>query len=320
MAEPSGPQRWVVLGASGFVGRQVAEAARAAGHLVEEVAGPRLSSYAVDVDEVVSDAVGRVTERDALAVTFQGVDVVVNAAGLATPDTVSSPALTGANAVLPLVVADAAERAGVRRYVHLSSAAVQGARDRLDETLATAPFSPYSASKALAEGALAASTAAGRGSRAGVVIVRATSVQGAGRPTTMRLKSLSRSPFASVAAPGDAPSPVTSVQALAEFVVEVGDHPGPLPLVVLQPWEGMTVSSVLEAAGGRRPRRLPRAFCRIVIRAGNLVTKAAGGRGTGTVRRVELMWFGQDQVPGWASDAGVDVTRRVADVLSEATR
>ena len=86
-----------------------------------------------------------------LAAAFAGVQVVVNAAGLATPGGTDSPALRGANALLPLVVADAADAAGVQRFVHLSSAAVQGHRPFLDESSHVQPFSAYSRSKALGE-------------------------------------------------------------------------------------------------------------------------------------------------------------------------
>ena len=312
MRDGSGQQRWVVLGASGFVGGHVVEAARAAGHEVVGTTAPRLSSAAVTAADVARDAAGLLAEQEALLALFRDADVVVNAAGLATPDAVTSSTLVGANAVLPLVVAVAASRAGVRRFVHLSSAAVQGARARLDETESTAPFSPYSTSKALGEMALVARR---NDHHEDVVVIRATSVQGAGRPTTERLRSLSRSPLASVAAPGTAPSPVTSVSALAEFVVLVGERTGSVPAIVLQPWEGMTVSSVLEAAGGRRPRHLPAGACRLAVRAARVATRLAGGRGAGAVRRVELMWFGQDQVPGWAADAGVVPEPRVAAVL-----
>ena len=210
----------------------------------------------------------------------------------------------------------AARRAGVPRVIHLSSAAVQGATETLDETPRTAPFSPYSQSKAWAEEALVSERITGtEGASPEIVIVRATSVQGRGRPTTARLQRFAKSPLASVAAPGCAPTPVTSVGSLAEFIIAVGLHAGVVPPIVLQPWEGMTVSSVLVSAGGRAPRRLPRTVCRGLIKVGRVMSRLVGGRLTGPIRRVELMWFGQRQVEGWAAEVGLSPMRRVADVL-----
>ena len=255
---------------------------------------------------------------DALVAVFESARVVINAAGLATPDSEMTPALVGANSALPLLLLSAARRSGVTRFVHLSSAAVQGAVGVLDESTRTMPFSPYSQSKSWGEALLLEPPAIGASSPSpSVVVVRATSVQGAGRPTTQRLRRLAASPLASVAAPGDAHTPVTSVSALADFVIAVAEFDGEVPGVVLQPWEGLTVSSVLEAAGGRRPLRLPRTFCHLAVRSARLLSRLLGGRLTGAIRRVELMWFGQGQVDGWAAQVGLSATPRVLEVLKK---
>lgn len=62
---------------------------------------------------------------DYLADSFAGADTVVNAAGLAAPDQTHQQSLTGANALLPVLVALAAHRTGVRPVIHMSSASVQ---------------------------------------------------------------------------------------------------------------------------------------------------------------------------------------------------
>lgn len=306
---------WVVLGGSGFVGSAVLRALQSAGIEAEAARAPRLTTQA-DTPAAVLEA-AELSDLSGLRAALRGHDVVVNAAGLAAPSATGGIELSGANALLPAVVVRAAAAEGAGRVIHLSSAAVQGRVPMLDETDSVHPFSPYSRSKALGEQALA--LAADREPGVSVVTIRATSVQGPGRPTTAALARLARSPLASVASPGDARSPVTSVDALADLVVAVGRYDGPLPARILQPWEGLTVRSVLESAGGR-PRVLPAGLCRLAVRTGFMVSAVTGGRLDGHVRRVELMWFGQDQVPGWAAAHGLAPAARVQSVLAAATR
>ncbi|KNC18828.1 hypothetical protein AC792_09965 [Arthrobacter sp. RIT-PI-e] len=304
---------WVVLGGSGFVGSAVLTALREAGIGGRAVPASRLGTSAGTPADLVEEA-SRVDITE-LSGLLEGADVVVNAAGLATPSAGDGPELAGATALLPAVVLRAAAAVGVHRLVHVSSAAVQGRTALLDESSAVSPFSAYSRSKALGEQALA--RAAGAASDVSVVTVRATSVQGAGRPTTAALARLARSPLASVAAPGDAASPVTSVTALAELVLSVGRHDGELPRIVLQPWEGLSVRSVLEAAGGR-PRVLPSSLCRLAPRAGSAAAQVLRGRPGRHGRRVGLTWFGQEQVPGWAVAHDAVPAPRVRAVLAGA--
>ncbi|WP_237687159.1 NAD-dependent epimerase/dehydratase family protein [Arthrobacter sunyaminii] len=310
-AEPTTSAVWAVLGSSGFIGSAVCESLRAAGLTVRAVAAPRLESAAEDAAGLLEEASALAAVRTELANAFAGADVIINAAGLATPGGTDSPALRGANALLPLVVADAADAAGVRRFVHLSSAAVQGHRPFLDETSYVQPFSAYSRSKALGERGLAARSAGA----CGVVTIRATSVQGPQRPTTVSLARLAASPLATVAGEGTAPSPVSSVDSLVQFIRTVGLHAGRVPAVVLQPWEHATVAGVLEAAGGRKPLRLPQWLCRSALWSGYRLSALAGERLHGPLRRLEMMWFGQRQVPGWAEASGNVPEPRVQEVL-----
>jgi nucleoside-diphosphate-sugar epimerase len=302
---------WLVLGGSGFVGSAILRALGSAGVEARTAPAPRLRT-AADTPEALTEAAVR-ADITTLVALMEGHDVVVNAAGLATPSASAGDDLLGANALLPIVLARAAAEARVRRFLHLSSAAVQGRTAMLDETDVVRPFSAYSRSKALGEQGLAAL----RLPDLSVVTVRATSVQGTGRPTTTAVARLARSPLASVASPGSARSPITSVDALADLVVAAGRHEDAVPRIVLQPWEGLTTCSVLEAAGGR-PRALPAALCRVAVAGGYAASMLVRGRLDGHVRRVELMWFGQDQVPGWAVRAGVVPTARVRDVLAAA--
>ncbi|MDF1487360.1 NAD-dependent epimerase/dehydratase family protein [Tessaracoccus caeni] len=298
------PRRWAVLGGSGFIGSAMAQHLREQGYEVRALKAPRLEldPDAFDGADVARMA-GELPEVAQLAAALAGVDVVINAAGLATPDGQASKELYGANALLPAVVIAAAAQAGCGRVVHLSSAAVQGDRPVLDASPDVSPFSPYSRSKALGERGFL--VAAGRSQEdLDCVIVRATSVQGPDRPTTVSLRAVAKSPLASVAAPGTYPTVVSSVSGLVTFVRRVGESPAPMPSILLQPWEGLTVREVLEYAGGRRPLVLPRWLCRTAVICGKAVGRVSP-RIAGVVRRVELMWFGQRQEQ--AELAGADI-------------
>ncbi|WP_241982022.1 NAD-dependent epimerase/dehydratase family protein [Cryobacterium sp. TMT3-29-2] len=312
----SAPARWAVVGGTGFIGSALIEELQSRGFRAESLTAPRLRLAAnATPEEALSLLKDHSQAIATLSASMLRADVVVNAAGLASPGAAASEALFGANALLPAVIYQAANLAGVQRLIHLSSAAVQGRRMVLDETPATEPFSPYSKSKALGEALLLAGVGdAGHGESPEIVILRATSVQGPGRATTGRLRRLAQSAAASVAMPGDRPTVVSSVRGLVTFVARVGAHQDRVPTIVLQPWEGMTTSSVLELAGGRAPRRLPLTLCRALIGIGYSVgTVAPPVRGL--VRRVELMWLGQDQNAAWARSVGLEGNSYLTDVF-----
>lgn len=304
---------WAVVGGSGFIGTAVLTSLAEAGVPASPVSAPRLRCDAGTAEELLAEADRKADVVRHLAQELRGSAVVVNAAGAAAPVSTDMPVLTGANALLPVLLARACQEARVGRLIHLSSAAVQGHRAVLDETAEVAPFSPYSRSKALGEQGLGLVPVGDTE----IVIIRATSVQGLERPTTAALARLAASPLASVAAPGNAPSPITSVDALAGLVRAVGLHPGPVPRFVLQPWERMTVRTVLESAGGT-PLVLPATLCRLVLRAGYAVSGLLGERLHGSIRRVELMWFGQDQVAGWTAGENIALPVRVSSILEAA--
>lgn len=286
------PLTWAVLGSSGFVGSALSSRLRSLGHDVIEVPAPRMRTSARTVGALTAEAMAGNSAIETLAAEMAGANIVVNAAGLATPDALESDQLFGANSLLPTVIARAAQTAGAERFLQLSSAAVQGNIKVLDSRSFTQPFSPYSESKALGEQTLLASPEVG----IETVVIRATSVQGPGRTTTRNLRRIARSRMASVARPGNQPSTVSSIDGLVDFVVEVGTQSTKPAEIVLQPWEGGTVSSILSLAGdGRRPTMLPAVLCKAAVQFGRVVSKAMGGRFAGTVRRVELMWFGQEQ-------------------------
>ena len=311
---------WRVLGATGFIGSAITEALQSQDIPVTPVASPRLASPATTVHHLVGHAERLESVIDYLAESFAGADTVVNAAGLAAPNQTHQQSLVGANALLPVLVALAAHRTGVRRVIHMSTASVQGDAPVLDESTRTAPFSPYSSSKALGESALFRLHSEWRSEPGApqITVLRATSVMGGERRTTRRLARFASSPLSSVAGDGSAHSPVTSVAALAQFTVAAGRFPEPLPPVILQPWEGATTGSVLRDAGRREPLSLPLWVCRAVISAARFASSVAGHRYAGAIRRLEVTWLGQEQVPGWAHENNVLPEPRVQEALRQA--
>ncbi len=287
--EPPAALSILLLGASGFVGSAVRTEAERRGHRVQPWAAPRLAA----------DALEQSALPDALLSALKSADAVVNAAGLASPDGAQKAALFGANAVLPGLLADAcAASVPPVPLVHLSSAAVLGA-GRLSAAAPPRPFSDYSRSKA--EGEERVRQAGGT-----FCILRATSVQGPGRRTTERFVRLARSPWASWAS--DSPTPLTSVTSLARLTVGLAEDLAagrPVPPVVLQPWEGATTRTALEAARGGhsgRPLRLPRWAGCLAVKAGSLAARlpgALGQRSAAVSRRLDLLWFGQSQADEW---------------------
>lgn len=338
---------WKIIGASGFVGSSILARLTIEGLTVDAIEAPRLVTRETDPQQLISDARKLEGIINSLADSFAGCDVVINASGLAAPDQEDLAPLLGANALLPAVIAIAAQRTGVRRLIHMSSAAVLGPVPVLTDTPETDPFSAYSFSKALGEEVLlglrsfieekaAQGTAPGsaasqfpaapshapaqvaRHHALEICILRATSVQGQGRRTTQAFAKIASSPLASVAGDGQHRTPVSSNYALAEFTAMVGAFDGELPPIVLQPWECATTESVLIDAGRRRPMRLPEKFCRALLSAGYKASHYVGDRLTGPVRRLEVMWFGQDLDDSWARTNGLIPTTRVSEVLRTA--
>lgn len=283
--------RIAVVGASGFVGSEVAGVLREEGHDVDEVRAPRVSATAVRLGVNLDSAtVGGLEEQ------FRCLDAVINCSGNPDASEQDASSLIAANAMSPAIVARAARNVGVRRLVHVSSVVVQGRRPQLDESGATEEFSTYARSKAEGERWV-------RREFGGAVIYRPPSVHAKGRRVTSMTVRIARSPFASVAAPGDQPSPQALIGNVASAIAYLATTDQQPPGVVIHPWEGLTSSDVMELLGGRYPLVLPRRLARVVCR----VLEAAGTRApivSANARRIEMLWFGQEQAESWLSSAG----------------
>lgn len=282
--------RIAVLGASGFLGTAVVEALRRRGATVVTVQAPRLTSTSRTsiqlTGELNTDRVA--TSIAELREELRGCDCVVNAAGIARATGNWAPAMVGANALLPLVAAHA--RPTGTRLVHVSSVAVQGRGGVLDEAARYAPFSPYSASKVLGEQVLEDCSE--------VVVFRPTSVHGLGREVTRTLIRVLSSPIASVAGPGDLPTPQVLVQNVADAVAFVTLSLETPPRVVLQPSEQVTARDLVRMLGHREPRHVPISLARLLVGISNGIGRWSGPI-AGASRRLEMMWFGQEQSRSW---------------------
>lgn len=150
--------RVAVTGASGFVGKAVVDALARAGH------------HPVAIVRAASSARGEIrTSGDLLAADFaplfEGCDAVVNCAARVHVTTREDPATAerafhAMNAELPVRMASAAKKGGVRRFVQLSSVAaissISPANTTIDDDSAAQPDAPYGRAKRAADEALAA--------------------------------------------------------------------------------------------------------------------------------------------------------------------
>nr|WP_255583693.1 hypothetical protein [Dietzia sp. ANT_WB102] len=111
------------------------------------------------------------------------------------------------------------------------------------------------------------------------------------------------SPFATVAAPGSQHSPQALIGNVASAIAFLATTDMNPPAIVIHPWEGLTSFDVLELLGDKRPVIVPRAVARGVCDglelAGRKIPVVAAN-----ARRVEMLWFGQNQADSWLTSAG----------------
>lgn len=259
------PLKVMVTGAGGFVG----------GALVEHLRG----QTGLDVLRCVreGDAGPDDFAYDLLGTTpvppLQGIDVIVHAAArvhVMHTERDPLPAFRAANVEGTLRLAEAAAASGVRRFVFVSSIAVNGNATPVDQPFTAAdkpaPHDPYGMSKFEAEQAL---LALARRTSLEVVIVRPTLVYGPGAAGNVQqmLKWLRRGiplPLAGI----DNRRSFVSLYNLVDFLGLCISHPAAVGEVFLVS-DGEAVStprllSALARALGRGPRlfRVPEGFLR----------------------------------------------------------
>jgi nucleoside-diphosphate-sugar epimerase len=256
---------------------------------------------------------------------LEGFEVVVNAVGTADPRAADSDELFAANAVQPAVLAHAAQLAGVRRLVHVSTAAVQGRRDPLDETAVHQPLSPYGRSKAAGERALLDAADHGTEAPPEVVVYRPTSVYGDGRPATRSLARLAaRLPLMPVAGGPDRPVPVALADNVMLGIVFTATSPDALG-IVLQPWEGITARNLLELFGARRTVPVPPSLVDVAL-APLAATAGAVPKLVSRLRWLELVLQGQGVraekllAAGFEPPCGLDAWRALVEHEHESLR
>jgi nucleoside-diphosphate-sugar epimerase len=225
-----------------------------------------------------------------------GTDCVVNSAGVAEAASPDEGSLIAANGLVPGYLAMAAFRAGVPRFVQVSSAAVQGRTEILDSSSTVAPFSPYSRSKTL--GALLA-----RKAHPGTVEYRPPGVHGADRRISQITARIARSRFSSVARPGSSPTPQTLLSNVADAIAFLATSQDQPPPIISHPAEGLTTASMLVLLGNRQPLEIPRSLAKAIVGMGMACGRIIPSVAANT-RRLEMLWFGQSQAPSWLTDAG----------------
>ena len=290
------PRQVGVLGARGFVGQAVVQALEGQATVIP-LSAPRLNLERSDVES--GPPMLDPQRVDDVASSLLGLDVVINAAGNPDASSMNSQALFAANALMPLLAYRASQQAQVRRFVHISSAVVQGDRPSLDSSRDWRPFSPYALSKVTGERWLLGAA----NPPTELIIYRPPSVHARGRGVTVKIAKLASSPLRSVAGKGDRPTPQALVQNVADAVLFLALTREESPEIVHHPWEGLTTGELWRVLGGREPHHLPEWLCRAALQVAHkgdgLWPAVAPYR-----RRLEILWFGQDVDPSWLTDHG----------------
>lgn len=230
---------------------------------------------------------------------IRSADVVINAAG--SPDATGSSELelNAANALVPAVLATATKAAG-KRFVHISSAAVQGNLEPLDSSERYQGFSAYSRSKIRGEQAVRSIYPDNS------VIYRPPGVHAPSRKVTQSIAKLAQSPLSIAATGPERPTPQALLENVSKAAVLLATSEVKPPLIVHHPWEGITASQLLKLLGGKEPRKLPASVLRIAT-MGASVLGGLSSRVAAQARRAELLLFGQKQAPSWLTEAGLEV-------------
>ncbi len=316
--------RIAVVGATGFIGSQIIACSEALGITSSSVVMPRVDGL---TPPSISQAVDQWCRMQPVAFEqlrsdLSFFDIVINAAGTSNPGSKDMRRLFSSNAVLPAIVARAAFLAGVRRFLHVSSAAVQGRLVPLDETLRQSPLSPYAQMKAAAERYLLQPDHDQNFTPSEVTIYRPASVFGVGHHATRVLSQLvTRFPIVPVVGKGDQPLPVALVDNVAAGILFAATMPA-VAEIVAQPSENISTRSLLMFFGARRTVHLPPKPVQVAVSA--LAHRDPGRPAvTARLRWFELLLLGQPIqaealafagfVPPAGGDAWLELGQRARD-------
>lgn len=279
-----------VVGASGFIGTEVTRQLESLGHTVVQVRAPRLGPISTASIETSAAAV---TPTPHQVNEVQGCEVLINAAGNPDASERSESSLNGPNALLVALLAKLCVSAEVPRFIHISSAVVQGDSSILDSSRNVVGFSPYARSKILGE-----EMALNYGPSQSIVY-RPPSVHHESRRVTQQLHKIANSRLSTVASPGDYPTPQTLLLSVGEAIAILTTSVVTPPQIVHHPWEGLTTGQLLKVFGlGRTPTVVPKCIAVSGIRLGKLASRILPPL-SAYVRRVELVWMGQGQSKSW---------------------
>lgn len=291
----SSSRRVAVLGASGFIGSHVANRLEALGHQPIRLRTPRIE---VTPEKSVRSWQDKEPTVAALMDSFRGADAVVNCSGNPDASGRGTSSLYGANAAIPGIAAYASSRAGVPRFVHVSSAVVQGDRPTLDASMNVKSTSAYGRSKILGERAVLSAPG-----ECAHIIYRPPSVHGPTRRITVALRRIAQTPLSSVVAPGTQPTPQAHIMNVADAIATLTVTPQSPPPVVIHPYEGWTTETLLTFFGsGRQPLMLPEFLGRPLRAALQAATR--NSRIAPNARRLTMLWFGQAQDESWLTHVG----------------
>ena len=156
---PNNPERCLVTGGAGFIGSHVVDLLLANGHTVtvlDNFSTGRPENLAhLDGNASLSLHQVDVTDSDAMAQYWQGVDWVFHLAALAdiVPSIDNPLKYHKANVVGTAAVLEAARNAGVKRFVYAASSSCYGIPDQFPtpESAAIRPQYPYALTKYLGE-------------------------------------------------------------------------------------------------------------------------------------------------------------------------
>lgn len=265
--------RLAVTGATGFVGGHLLDAAAGAGHLVSALAR-RSQPPRQGVDWIA----GSLDDRAALGALVDGADAVIHVAGVV--NAADAEGFEAGNVIGTGAILAAAEKAGIPRFVHVSSLAAR-----------EPGLSQYGASKARSEALIAASPLS-------TAIVRPPAIYGSGDRELLEMFKMAERGL--VLLPPAGRLSLLHASDLARLLLALADPDAPAGTVEPDDdhggWTHREFGDLLASAVGRRVRlvSLPRAIMTAAARADRLMR---GPRAKLTPDRAAYFCH-----PDWVSD------------------